>query len=356
MKHNNIIFLPVANGDSILLLLNNYTILIDGGFSNTYKILKRNLIANKIKTIDLAILTHSDSDHIGGIIRLIQDRDFYIKNIWFNSHDKLSQFFNKGKKDTTKDITVYSLDNEVSYVRAKKLSKLLDEEDKEYEIIYTEKFENYTYSIEELEFIFLSPTVNNLYKLYKSWSIEEKKENRIETSVLAEDFQSIEDCAKRIEKCKPDDSLQNGSSIAFVLKYKEKKFLFLGDAHIDVIVESLKSLGFNSTNNRLFVDFIKLSHHGSRSNICQEFLDIVDSNKYIISTNGKSHNHPDMETLCLIIVDAKAKGKKIKLIFNYPNHTYSYEKNILKKKFNREHYGYDLIFADDIQKGYTFEF
>lgn len=232
----------------------------------------------------------------------------------------------------------------------------MDEQNREYEIIYTEKFENNKCNIKELEFTFLSPMEDNLFNLYENWSIEEEKTNRAESSATVQDIQTIEKYANQIGKCKPDDSLQNGSSIAFILKYKEKKFLFLGDAHIDVIVNSLKSLGFNSTNNRLVVDFVKLSHHGSSSNICQEFLDIVDTNKYIISTNGKSHNHPDMETLCLIIVDAKAKGKKIELIFNYPSHTYSNEKNILKKKFNKEHYGYDLIFTDDIQKGYTFEF
>jgi len=44
------------------------------------------------------------------------------------------------------------------------------------------------------------------------------------------------------------------------------------------------------------------------------------------------------------------------LIFNYPSHTYVGEKNILKKKSNKKHYGYNLIFSEDITKGYTFEF
>lgn len=355
-KSNKITFLPVDNGDSILMTLDGYNILIDGGFSNTYNnVLKKYLIANQIKTVDLAILTHSDSDHIGGIIKLVQDKNFNIKNIWFNSYDKLSQLFNNGYKDTSKDISVDNESNEISFAKAKKLSELLDEQTKNYESIYKDKFENSRYKIGELTFTFLSPTKSKLLNLYKSWVIEDQKITRKESSTLAKVTKTIEEYASSIGDCKPDNSAQNGSSIAFILTHKEKNYLFLADAHIDVIVESLKSLGF-SKQNKLYVDFIKLSHHGSSANICQDFLDIVETNKYIISTNGKSHNHPDMETLCLLIVDAKAKGKKIELMFNYPSHTYINDKNILKQNFNKQHYGYNLIFADNISQGYAFEF
>ena len=352
--NNTITFLPVDNGDAIIISINNFNILIDGGFSSTYNKLKNHLNSNKIKTINLAILTHSDRDHIGGIISLIRDKNFEVEDIWFNSYDKLSQLFSK-KKDTSKDISIGSESNEVSYARAKKLSKLLDEQKREYEIIYTEKFEDSRCSIGELGFTFLSPSIDNLYDLYGKWSIEDGGSSRVESSATVQDIETIEDYAKGIGECSPDGSLQNGSSIAFILSYQDKKFLFLGDAHIDVIVESLESLGFNSTN-RLSVDLVKLSHHGSKSNICQDFLDIVETNRYVISTNGKSHNHPDMETLCLLIVDGKTKGGEVELIFNYPSHVYIDEKNILKKRANKSYYGYDLLFAEDVTKGYTFEF
>ena len=355
-QNKTITFLPVNNGDAICISINDFNILIDGGFSNTYTKIRNHLNHNKIKTINLAVLTHSDRDHIGGFISLIRDNNFEVENIWFNSYDKLSQLFNNGKKDTTKDITIGSESDEVSYARAKKLSKLLDEENREYELIYTEKFEDSRCNIGELEFTFLSPSIDNLHNLYEDWFIEDSKKPRVESSATVQDIETIEEYAKEIGECGHDGSLQNGSSIAFILGYKDKKFLFLGDAHISVIVESLESLGFNSTNNKLCVDFVKLSHHGSSSNICQNFLDIVETKRYIISSNGKSHNHPDMETLCLIIVDAKAKDREIELIFNYPSHVYVDEKNILKKRTNKSHYGYDLLFAEDVTKGYTFEF
>ena len=57
---NKITFLPVNNGDAIVISINNFNILIDGGFSNTYSTLKKYLNSNQIENINLAILTHSD--------------------------------------------------------------------------------------------------------------------------------------------------------------------------------------------------------------------------------------------------------------------------------------------------------
>ncbi len=349
-----ITFLPVDNGDSIVITIDDYTILIDGGLANKYKILKQHLTSNKIQTINLLILTHSDRDHIGGIISLIKDFDFAIETIWFNSYDKLSQLFDKETKDTSKDISIGSLSREISFAKAKTLSGLLDEQNKHYESIFNEKFENYKYDIGDIKFTFLSPSKKVLSDLYKQWSIEDNRICKKEISSTVKGIKTIEDYAKNIEKCKPDSSIQNASSIAFILSYKDSNFLLLGDAHIDVIVASLKALNYNQ-NNKLYVDFIKLSHHGSNANISQEFLDIVETKKYIISTNGKSHNHPDMETLSLLVVDAKTKNKKIELSFNYPPHVYKNEKGILKDNVHQDLYGYALNFADDSSKGYTIE-
>ncbi len=347
-----ITFLPVDNGDSIVITIDDYIILVDGGLVNKYKILKKHLTVNKIKTINLLILTHSDRDHIGGIISLIKDSGFTVETIWFNSYDKLSQLFNNETKDTSKDISIGSLNSEISFLKAKTLSGLLDEQNKCYESIFNEKFENYRHGLGDIKFTFLSPSKKVLFNLYKQWSIEDNRISKKEISSTVKGIKTIEDYARSIVNCKPDSSFQNASSIAFILNYKDSNFLLLGDAHIEVTVESLKALNYNK-ENKLHVDFVKLSHHGSNANINQEFLDIVETNEYVISTNGKSHNHPDMETLCLLIVDAKSKNKRIELSFNYPSYVYKNEKGILKEQKNQDLYGYTLKFADDSSKGYT---
>ncbi len=348
-----ITFLPVDNGDSIVIMIDDFTIVIDGGLANKYKTLKNYLISNEIENIDLLILTHSDRDHIGGIISLIKDSDFNVENIWFNSYDKLSQVFNN-TKDTSKDISIGSFSNEISFAKAKTLSGLLNEQNKNYLSIYNEKFEKSEHCIGDLKFTFLSPSKKVLFDLYKKWSIEDSKTRSAEISFTSKKFKTIEAYAKDLDNCKTDTSVQNASSIAFILEYKNSSFLLLGDAHIDIIIESLRNQNY-SQENKLQVDFVKLSHHGSSANINQEFLDIIETNKYVISTNGKSHNHPNIETLSLLVVDARSKKKNIKLCFNYPFHVYGKDKNILKNEDNQNLYGYTLNSAASNSKGYTIE-
>ena len=109
------------------------------------------------------------------------------------------------------------------------------------------------------------------------------------------------------------------------MEYKNKKFLFLADANINTINRSLKNMGF-SKNNRLEIDFVKISHHGSRNNINSEFLDIVKAKRFVILTDGKNekNNHPNKDIFSLILTHEK-REKYIIFILNY--------KEVIEKKF-----------------------
>ena len=72
-KDIKIEILPAGAGDCILLEVEkeNYRILIDGGYAETYnRYLKQRLqvLATQGKRINLLVITHIDSDHIGGIL------------------------------------------------------------------------------------------------------------------------------------------------------------------------------------------------------------------------------------------------------------------------------------------------
>ena len=71
-KKIEILFLPAENGDSILIKLGDpidTSILIDGGTSNTYPYLHKELSElYKICPKNYIFLTHCDDDHIGGLI------------------------------------------------------------------------------------------------------------------------------------------------------------------------------------------------------------------------------------------------------------------------------------------------
>ena len=65
---------------------------------------------------------------------------------------------------------------------------------------------------------------------------------------------------------------------------------------------------------------MKVSHHGSRNNISNDLLDLIECQNYIFSTNGGKGVacHPDRETIANIVCHPKRdKTKVIRLVFNY---------------------------------------
>lgn len=116
---------------------------------------------------------------------------------------------------------------------------------------------------------------------------------------------SLENLANTIFQEDPDEI--NASSITCIIEFMNKKVLFLGDSIPSTIEAQLKKI-YQETDFPIIFDAIKVSHHGSAHNTRNELLDIIDSEHYFISTNGKSHGHPDIETVARIVVREKREG------------------------------------------------
>ena len=319
-------FFPASNGDSIFLSIKNEKfILIDGGFAQTYsKHIKKKLalLNHQKKFLDLIVITHIDNDHINGILKLFGDEYIdLVKKVWFNSGEILSKYFSIENENQKIDIIATQKDSEIIGVKnGIKLENILNKLNiSNIKPIQTEQ----TLVLDRnISFILLSPDENKLSLLNKEWNKILKEELKKDTSISI--GANLNDYDKTIEELinipfNPDNSIANGSSIAFIFQYSSLSFLFLADAHIDVIVKSLKDLEYSSMNP-LKVKFVKLSHHGSKKNLTEEFLSLIDTDTYIISTKGSPvHNHPNKETLAKIISMHQTKGQACRFIFNYPN-------------------------------------
>lgn len=120
----NIKMLKAFSGDSFIISFNdgngkNTNILIDGGVARTYRTLKREIedIEKRDEVIDLLIITHTDSDHIGGILKFFQDESInhiLVKKVLFNSANSLSKYFNT-EPIKEKEITLSPSNCECSY-------------------------------------------------------------------------------------------------------------------------------------------------------------------------------------------------------------------------------------------------
>jgi hypothetical protein len=123
---------------------------------------------------------------------------------------------------------------------------------------------------------------------------------------------------KKAPSAAKENELANMASIAFVIECDGLKALMLGDSYPNAIEKELRKK--YSEENPLKIDVIKVAHHGSKNNISNSLLDIIDCQNYIISINGGAGNtrHPDREALANILCHPRRdKGKVIRLYFNY---------------------------------------
>ncbi len=63
--------IDVGQGDSILLLSQGYSMLIDTGLYENSQAVCKTLSDNNIKELDVLLITHLDNDHTGGISRVV---------------------------------------------------------------------------------------------------------------------------------------------------------------------------------------------------------------------------------------------------------------------------------------------
>lgn len=358
--------LPANEGDCILITIEkeDIHILIDGGTAETYRnYLKTRLIQlkNEGKVIDLLIVTHIDNDHIGGIIELLKENGsdmdakiIRIKNIWHNSYRHLqfdkNQTLGKSEKSILNKIIAngevslnYNLgkSSPISAIQGTTLAGLIFEgcyhwnEQSEGQAIINNGI-NYQFG-KECFISVLKPNISDLEKLGQKWKRDLKKSKY--SFVFSED-KLFDDAFEYYCRCMPidgngnnekicysnhntkemtieeisrepmseDNSITNRSSISVIIRYRNKKLLFLADNIADDVLEYL------SQEDRGY-SLVKLPHHGSANNISDDFVECIESDTYLVSTNSEKYNHPDIETLAKIACKRTEYVKRI--YFNY---------------------------------------
>lgn len=390
---------PASYGESILVSLgehNRKNILIDSGFISTYN----NHIKGKLKelsskgeAIDLFVLTHFDSDHIRGAINLLKENGEYdkpniikIEDIWINSLKHVNFGGNKVELSEKEKIKLkkilrkrYPVElfnrhvNDISSSESLTLSELLCngnyKNNKSFGggLIVSNK-ENRVVNIDGgIKIKILSPTADKIEELNKLWIKEllkfGLKPNYDNNGELSKAFEKLlvniipninrgllKNCSNEKDIIKvlsekdvfsEDADAVNGSSIAFLLEYEEKRILFLGDSHPSVIEKELKK-EINGNNKKLKVDLMKVSHHGSRGNITKELLELIDCDKFLICTNGALFSHPDPEAISRIITTNESKEKVIIMNYETPSIKKFLNKDLMKK------YKYSIVYTNKV--------
>ncbi|MCG3658056.1 ComEC/Rec2 family competence protein [Aliarcobacter butzleri] len=329
-----------GNGDCILIQSPNTNILIDGGtadsFDNWYLQIK------DIGTIHALFITHIDNDHTNGIIKFLEknkleETPIQINNIYFNGIEQLfKEEYGSLIESNTREPKIDSIKacfenisgkKQIGFSEGTSLSYLLKDYDNVNSELIHKESEEKSFKIGDINIEIISPSLSSLTKLKDAWKrilsqrsvtkkiLSKKHADAFETytnslnSQLTGTFNiskkknsTIDEYA--LSEYERDSSLANETSLSFLIKCEDKAFLMLGDAHIETILDWMN-------NETLSINALKVSHHGSKFNIKKEFLELLDCNQYLISTNGKSHNHPDLEALSQIAKFSQKEETKI---------------------------------------------
>jgi hypothetical protein len=174
-----------------------------------------------------------------------------------------------------------------------------------------------------LRLTLLSPGADQLKRLGREWrqvllQLEPGKAmlGRRRPPAPVTDFAKFDLEALARSPVTKDMSVANGSSIALLAEFDEHAILLTGDAHAEVLVKSIKALqrARGRENERLKLDALKLSHHGSANATTVELLALLDCQRYLVSSNGNIFYHPDREAMARVILNG---GKRPRLYFNY---------------------------------------
>lgn len=340
--------LDVKSADSFLIHFwddetdYEYVILIDGGNyqdgSTIAKFIRKHYGTDL--NIDLAICSHCDKDHFGGITYLLeQQRDngkdnMNIGQIWINDpakhvpngEIKWSQKMSYSTK-LVKARTVYDLDGHDN------LLEIIQDLQLKGRILWLEPFSN-ACKINQISYCesgllkIIGPTIEYYTSLVPDFRNDlQRKNGGYDSDESPEQIAELKDekiFSKTLENAEDDPSSHNKSSVIVLFEPSDgNKFLFMGDACRDSINNIPKYLKPEIQN----VYWLKVPHHGSKHNLNSCIINHIHPKVAYISTEKYGHY------LSKAVVNAFNKlGSKV-----YSTHTNG---NMCHHKNTRTHSGY----------------
>lgn len=306
--------LPAGDGDCLLLSWGHdgklSHMVVDGGRATAYPHLRERLskIADDGEALELYVLTHIDADHIEGALAYLRDRDRPIipRQVWYNGRVEANS---PGTRSMAQGDSYSSALSALGWPLNTSFT----------DGVASIKSAPGVMNIAGLSMTMLSPDARHLAALGRKWSQWHRAQDVRRRGGLPKAHRRppvpnpliVEDL---IAPGPTDTELPNGSSIAFVAEWEGRRILFGGDAHPDMLVTSLEPLAA-ADGGRYRIDLLKASHHGSAKNTSKRLIELIDCRRLAISTNGRTHGHPDPQSIALFLHFGPDGPKD--LYFNY---------------------------------------
>ncbi len=255
-------YLDIGQGDCILIQLpDGKNMLIDAGKNNskTEEKILGTLDELDIDKIDYGVLTHTDSDHIGGMDKVIASDEVKFENVY------MPLVKSKLANDPVEDL----------YAQAKTtyLSEISKQEPAGFEIatITTQVYADVMQAIIDEEC--------NVFFSFEGLQI--KTNEYVFDFYLPGYEQYDQDLNTAFEK--------NNVSPIMILKFNDKKIMFTGDCDDaeSFFLQDVLQKGIDAD-----VDVLKVAHHGGQDSTSADFLAVVKPEYSVISVGENTYDHP----------------------------------------------------------------
>lgn len=303
--------IPIKYGDCILVRWKdeneiNHLGILDGGSASSYKEHLRKKLMSISIPIDFWVISHAHSDHIGGILKYLNDLKSGYQlphcNCWITNFEIQESTFKEISTDGTIATSAIQADFLVYHLRKQKGCSVLNE----------------VYSGMVIEFSGLKITIVTAPKVNKNFEFEDYA---IAVSPCISDYKNLL-MDFDLKKFEEDTNSTNSSSLSVIVECEGKRFLWLADSVPSLYVPSLKYIK-NKYNDSLSFDIVSLSHHGSKGNTNIDFLNLIRCEKFLLTANAENiQNLPNKETLSRIIMNPQRNlDDHLQFIFPMDNNT-----------------------------------
>ena len=299
--------LPAAYGDCLWIECARagrpWRMVVDGGPPEAATALEARIagLGPDERAIDVVVVTHVDSDHIGGLLSVLTRTDVSVGDVWFNALPQLPQDAGPPARSVAEGEDLVQLLTGITRGRPFPWnavvggSALMTEGDRTFRELSLSNGPRIT---------LLSPTPKRLIALRRVWEaslarLKRGESEEEEPRAPREPLFELDAVAST--PTTNDTSIPNGSSIAFLLEHRGASCVLAADAFPTVLGGALWALANARGARPVEVDVLKVPHHGSRKNVTAKLLEYVPAKHYVISTNGDHFGHPDDVALARVV-------------------------------------------------------
>lgn len=300
--------LNVKDGDAIIIECtkadNSLVMVVDGGQPGYYATkmkpaLVKILNAHNKKAPDVVVCTHYDSDHIGGLIPLVEEYISDIKEVWVHKTPEVIKGYiekaihlKEQKEKFVGDFASFKSEilfenyapseREILNDKANQILESLPQLKRFIDLIPNEKLKQVFHKQKPLadwdEVTVLGPTEEYYDSLFPdNKPFEMFLEEEAVESLLTEKSElrllkiaGIEPCDTLKTDSQTKLTATNKASIIIAIDEGDKRYLFTGDAGI----ESFKKISdWQKELKNLY--FLKIPHHASDNNISKELIELM---------------------------------------------------------------------------------